>query len=153
MWRLAIHLELGNSRIEHRRRIIAVNDDTRKLFRSLSNDLENSSTVKKVIAAECQDVLDNVVRPTIRIAREEIKSSRVRVRENNLSILVVHEDGHGHDELVFECNGRELYSTAKVKGEQDSTTIAVNLDAVSEALVTKTIKTFLEQTLRPSRGQ
>ena len=127
-------------------------DDLKSLFRSIFEDSKLRGVAGKITATECDAALNDIIRPTMRAAAEEIKLDRVRFEtDNHEPFIVVIGDYDPYDEIRFMCQANVLAVRVQLAG-QNPMIDKVMLSDISTKLIASKIDRFLRQSLRlPTR--
>jgi hypothetical protein len=151
MWGLTLDLKITAGQ---RRSDLKMSDESERVFEAIARDLATTGKIDQSVTVECLAVLNEIVRPAIRTAKEKIKSNRLIFDDSSAkpSIIVTGDTPGAFDELIFECNGNQFIMTPTVR--EVSTPTDAPMRDVSEKLVTWQINNFLRQALKlpPSKA-
>lgn len=120
----------------------------KEILRAVSTELETKAVAEQTAARACLSVLNDIVRPTLREAEEEMRSNgRIAFDVNSREpFIVVTSDREKPDSLHFLCNAGSLEMRQTVKGIYGQTDTAL-MHNVSPELIADVIARFLRHSL------
>lgn len=148
MWEISLRLSLGRH-LTAPEEETGLTEESRSKFQSLANDLATQREAGKSRAAGCQKVMDEIVRPSMRLARQEVRSPKIEWNEGKTTITVrAGEKRLGTErktELMFQCEGFTLFIFTTL--DREAMTDHVDIDEVSRELIDDKIIAFLRESL------
>jgi hypothetical protein len=139
MWELSLSLTMGRRpALVRKESFVAENP-----FRSLADAVDSKLKAEQDKLINCQSVMNNIVRPALKDAREVIKHPGIIWKDGERPSLQV--EGKYKNDLGYACKGNALEVTQTQGGGDTSHSFPIEM--VSKDLIVKEIGDFLRQAL------
>jgi hypothetical protein len=117
--------------------------DISDVFKSIAAQLEDKERLIKRRSLACQQVIDDIIRPTIVQASNDIKNPNAIFYpyDNQPRVTVGEMSGILPDELRFECHGGSVKITTVFNGGEGS--VIIPIPEMSIEMVAQKVKSFL----------